>query len=182
MSIIKPRVADAAVELVGREGIHGLTHARVDAAAGVPRGSTSNYFRSRAALLDGVVTRLEELDRVAWSAFYDVEIPSVDALVEALAGFVEYAVGAGRTRTIARYALFVESMFNDDVRDQLARGRELIEQWAQRVVTDLGASDPAAAMTTILAYLDGLILHGLALPADPELRPGLRTVVVAALD
>ncbi|HEX5919668.1 MAG TPA: TetR family transcriptional regulator, partial [Nocardioides sp.] len=37
---------DAALELVGTQGMRGLTHRAVDAAAGLPAGSTSNYFRT----------------------------------------------------------------------------------------------------------------------------------------
>ena len=43
---------DAALELVGTQGMRGLTHRAVDAAADLPPGSTSNYFRTRAALLN----------------------------------------------------------------------------------------------------------------------------------
>ena len=50
----KVRVLEAAVELLGTEGLRALTHARVDAQAGLPKGSTSNYFRTRAQLLIGV--------------------------------------------------------------------------------------------------------------------------------
>ena len=46
---------NAAVELVGGQGIRALTHARVDAQAGLPLGSTSNHFRTRAALVAGLV-------------------------------------------------------------------------------------------------------------------------------
>lgn len=52
------RVLDAAIELVGLSGVRALTHARVDAAAELPKGSTSNYFRTRAALVAGVIEHL----------------------------------------------------------------------------------------------------------------------------
>jgi hypothetical protein len=47
----KVRALDAAIELLGTEGLRALTHVRVDLRAGLPKGSTSNYFRTRAALL-----------------------------------------------------------------------------------------------------------------------------------
>jgi DNA-binding transcriptional regulator YbjK len=37
------------LKLLGTEGLRALTHARVDECAGIPKGSTSNYFRTRAA-------------------------------------------------------------------------------------------------------------------------------------
>jgi AcrR family transcriptional regulator len=50
----KLRVLEAAVELLGTEGLRALTHARVDEQAGLPKGSASNYFRTRAQLVTGV--------------------------------------------------------------------------------------------------------------------------------
>ena len=57
---------DAALELVGTQGMRGLTHRAVDAAAGVPPGSTSNHFRTREALVLGIVERFV-LPPVLWA-------------------------------------------------------------------------------------------------------------------
>ena len=43
MTPTKVRVLEAAVELLGTEGLRSLTHARVDERAGLPKGSTSNF-------------------------------------------------------------------------------------------------------------------------------------------
>ena len=56
------RVLEAAVELLGTEGLRALTHARIAAQAGVPKGSTSNYFRARGQLLIGVNDWISERD------------------------------------------------------------------------------------------------------------------------
>lgn len=45
-------LADAAVTVIGRDGMRALTHRAVDAEAEVPTGTASNYFRSRAELVD----------------------------------------------------------------------------------------------------------------------------------
>jgi DNA-binding transcriptional regulator YbjK len=54
-------LADAAVEVVGRLGSHGLSHRAVDDSAGVPRGTTSNYFRSREMLLAAALTTVVDV-------------------------------------------------------------------------------------------------------------------------
>ena len=56
---------DAAITVLGGRGVRGLTHRAVDAAAGAPAGTTSNHFRTRDALLDGVVDRFAERERDA---------------------------------------------------------------------------------------------------------------------
>lgn len=42
------------VDVFAREGLHGLTHGGVDRAGHLPRGTTSNYFRTRSALVQAV--------------------------------------------------------------------------------------------------------------------------------
>jgi AcrR family transcriptional regulator len=54
-------LTDAAIELVARRGLHGLSHRAVDRQAGVPAGTTSNYFGTRDALLVATMERVWEL-------------------------------------------------------------------------------------------------------------------------
>ena len=54
------RLLDAAIEVLGNRGMRQLTHRAVDAAAGLPVGSTSNRFRTRESLLVGVLQRILE--------------------------------------------------------------------------------------------------------------------------
>src|SRR5690606_33148997 len=51
-------LADAGIAVLAREGSRGLTHRAVDSEAGVPVGTTSNYFRSREALVTGLFDRI----------------------------------------------------------------------------------------------------------------------------
>ncbi len=66
-------VCDAGLDVLATEGLRGLTHRAVDRTAGLPDGSSSNVFRTRAALLEGLAERvfehltpgIEQLDREA---------------------------------------------------------------------------------------------------------------------
>ena len=58
----RTQLLDAALAVVADKGMKGLTHRAVDAAAEVAEGTTSNYFRSRAALVEAALDRLEHLD------------------------------------------------------------------------------------------------------------------------
>ncbi|MFD7871482.1 TetR/AcrR family transcriptional regulator [Microbacterium sp. NPDC059771] len=51
-------LADAGIAVLAREGSRGLTHRAIDQEAGVPTGTTTNYFRSREALLAGLFERI----------------------------------------------------------------------------------------------------------------------------
>ena len=98
---------DAAIELLGTEGLRALTHARVDSRAGLPKGSTSNYFRTRAALLTGVADRIleREVPQVEPATFSPA---TADDLVDALCRLFEYLTGTNRIVTTARLVLFLE--------------------------------------------------------------------------
>lgn len=67
MASHRERVLAAAIELVGASGVRSLTHARVDDAAALPKGSTSNYFRTRAALIAGVIDAIATAERAELS-------------------------------------------------------------------------------------------------------------------
>ena len=56
------QVGDAAIAVLAGQGARGLTHRAVDQAAGLPSGTTSNYARTRAALLTLALARIAELD------------------------------------------------------------------------------------------------------------------------
>ncbi|MCP3754457.1 TetR/AcrR family transcriptional regulator [Streptomyces sp. TBY4] len=51
---------DAAIEVLAREGSRGLTLRAVDAEAGVPTGTASNYFAHRTQLLTQILHRTRE--------------------------------------------------------------------------------------------------------------------------
>ncbi|HET9975637.1 MAG TPA: TetR/AcrR family transcriptional regulator [Streptosporangiaceae bacterium] len=66
------QIGDAAIAVLAEHGARGLTHRAVDQAAGLPPGTTSNYARTRAALLTLVLTRIDELDTAEATGGADV--------------------------------------------------------------------------------------------------------------
>ncbi|WP_150242910.1 TetR/AcrR family transcriptional regulator [Nocardiopsis quinghaiensis] len=181
MSQNRIRALDAALRLLGTHGLHALTHGKVDTAAGLPRGSTSNHFRTRAALVRGVVERLEERDREIWAALYDASLGDVEHLADAALGFVTEATTTDRALTVARYTLAMEGAHNPEVRASLARGSELVHGWTSRILADLGAADPDTASRTLTAYAEGLIMRGITRPEITEPREQVLRVVRCCL-
>jgi DNA-binding transcriptional regulator YbjK len=51
-------LADAAVRVLAHEGARGLTHRAIDAEAGFPRGTSSNYFPTRDAIIEAIIARI----------------------------------------------------------------------------------------------------------------------------
>jgi DNA-binding transcriptional regulator YbjK len=179
----REQALDAAIEVLGTAGVRGLTHRAVDAAAGIPAGSTSNYFRSRDALIDGVVGRLEELDRADWEAMAGQLRPAdLGELAAALVRTVMVATGPARVRTTARYALFLEAATRPEIRAPLARSHQAIAEWGGEWMRRLGSADPEARSRLLLDYLDGVILHQIAFPErDLDPAQGIWAVLGADL-
>ncbi|MEV8228899.1 TetR/AcrR family transcriptional regulator [Streptomyces sp. NPDC079167] len=91
------RLGDAAIDVLALSGCRGLTHRAVDAAAGVPLGTTKNYFPTRDALLLASTERIIELYR-AIPRPTPTDRVGLTALLRTL---LEHARGPGRSRVRA---------------------------------------------------------------------------------
>ncbi|XVV07079.1 TetR/AcrR family transcriptional regulator [Actinosynnema sp. CA-248983] len=179
MTSTRTRALDAAVELLGTGGLRALTHARVDEHANLPKGSTSNHFRTRAALLAGAVDWIaaHELRDLGGGEF----LPATPAeLVDLMCAFLDHLTGVDRTWTAARLVLFMEAGHEPGLRDALSRVRAVMEQSVVAVLTKLGAPDPVTAAQAIAACCEGVILHRVARDDRSDPRPLLELVVRGA--
>jgi DNA-binding transcriptional regulator YbjK len=167
------QILDAAIDILGTRGSRHLTHRAVDAAAALPTGSTSNYFRSRDALIGAIVDRLSARERAGWEAVADAVDPRTPAeLTAALAAFVHAATGPHRAVTLARFAAFGEAALRPDLQPRLAATAAQIRTWGARWLRVIGSADPDRDAQLLLDQLDGLMLHQLAF-ADPAFDPGV---------
>ncbi|MFI5890441.1 TetR/AcrR family transcriptional regulator [Actinoplanes sp. NPDC051513] len=159
------QLLDAAIAVLGSQGSRQLTHRAVDAAAGVPAGSASNYFKTREALVNAMIVRFAERERAAWEGLAGMITPqSPQELSAVLAAYVRRAVGADRVMTIARYSVFIEAALRPEAREQLTESAREIRRWGADWLRSIGAPNPGLACELLLDAVDGLILHHLAYP------------------
>ncbi len=185
----RAEILDGALAVLAGTGMRGLTHRAVDAAAGLPVGSTSYYFRSRDALVTGCVQRLLERDLAD-------DVPEVEdavrtatdparALADALTAVGVRMATAERTRTLARYELSLAAARDPALRAALVHGGDTIRRRGAALLSGAGALDADGAAAELAAVLDGLVYTALVRgPADPEalatwLRPVLHRAVGA---
>jgi AcrR family transcriptional regulator len=162
---------DAAICLLGERGIHALTHRGVDAAAGLPAGSTSNHFRTRDALLDAVVERFAARERTNWEQLALTMYPvTPQDLAGALAVFAREATRTHRTLTLARYAILVEAGIRPSLRELLSVTGGRVNAWFMNWLRIAGSTDPERDAPIIMNHWTGLVLHELAIP-DPAFDP-----------
>ncbi|MBC2904842.1 TetR/AcrR family transcriptional regulator [Streptomyces cupreus] len=168
-------LVDAGVEVLAREGARGLTFRAVDAEAGVPVGTASNYFTGRDDLLRQIDARLHV--RLAPDPKVIAELlqrPKDRSLVTA---FMHDLMGRA-TRDRTGYLALLE------MRLEATRRPELRVSYTESVRGDLtegmefhrNAGLPGGDETVTVLYLAmlGLILEHLTLPGVLEgVLPGV---------
>jgi AcrR family transcriptional regulator len=167
----REELLDAAISVLGERGIHGLTHRAVDAAAGLPIGSTSNHFRTRDSLLNAVVERISARERANWEDLATTIYPvTPQELARAMAAFAQEATGPHRTLTLARYAILVEAGIHPSLRAQLLATGARVNAWFMNWLRIAGSTDPERDAPIIANHWTGIVLHELAIP-DPAFDP-----------
>lgn len=183
MTSRRDRVLDAAITLLGTQGVRGLTHRAVDAAADLPAGSTSNYFRTSQALFAAVVERFALRERQNWEEVaLSLNPTTPDELIAAFSVFVRESVAAENALTLARYVVLVEAAVRPSLRPPLLATGGRVNQYFTNWLRVVGVPDPARALPIVANYLTGLVLHQLAMPDagfDPE--PGLHVLIHSLL-
>ncbi|QIG40021.1 TetR family transcriptional regulator [Microbacterium sp. 4R-513] len=181
MATTRERSLEAAVDLVGTQGIRALTHARVDAEAGLPRGSTSNHFRTRAALVAGVAQWIAEQETRDLGAVLAQPFDDVDGFVDVFSTGIELLTGPHAVRTRARYALFLEASSDPELFAPLRAQREAMAAWSRSLLVDLGARHPDTALHAFMAFGDGIVLHRLSVDPNAPVRESVEVAVRGCL-
>lgn len=159
-------VLAAAVQVLGTGGARALTHRAVDRAAGVPEGTTSNHFRTRRALVAGV---LQFISAAEAAPIQDLGLESgmtVDELVALSAERMEFLLGPGRTLTLARHTLFLEAALHPELQPDLLTASQSWWRLGTSLFERLGVADPEDRGRWLFAYIDGLLADQLARPSS----------------
>lgn len=162
-------IADAGLTVLAREGSRGLTHRAVDTAAQVPTGTTSNYFRSRDALIEGLVERIgerlaptpEDLERRATA------VPGPALFADYLRDIVR-RLTEDRDVTLALFELRLEGGRRPEVAAVLAAWQRA--GFDGDVAFNTAAGLPGGRREIALFHyaIDGLLLDRLTTPIDPD--------------
>jgi DNA-binding transcriptional regulator YbjK len=162
-------IADAGLTVLAHEGSRGLTHRAVDTAAGVPTGTTSNYFRSRDALIEGLVDRIGE--RLA---------PTAEDLGRRASGtpgaalFADYVrdivrrLTTDRDVTLALFELRLESARRPELAAVLGAWQRAGFDADVAFNTDAGLPGGRREIALFHYAIDGLLLDRLTTPIDPD--------------
>jgi len=156
---------DAAIEVLAREGSRGLTLRAVDAEAGVPPGTASNYFAHRSQLLGQVMTRVHQ--RLAPD---EAEVartlggPPSRELVARLMHDLMERVRRDRSSHLAMLEMRLEATRRPELQAELTRA--FGEELEANVEFHVGAGLPGDRTSVVVLYLAmlGMILDDLTVP------------------
>ena len=165
---------DAAIAVLGDAGVRAVTHRAVDAAAELPDGSTSNLFRTRDALFEGIVERFVVRERENWERLTSAAPATTPLeLAEHLADAARYATRESRRLTLARYTILAEAARQPALRQRLAATGQEVDAWFGASLRRAGSTDVDRDRHLLANYWTGLVLHELAIP-DPAFDPAPR--------
>lgn len=171
----RERLAKAAAEVLHRDGMLGLTHRAVASQAGVPLGSTTYHFRDREGLLAAALDRLT-LEEIAvledWRASWDLQTQLEDALV----ALVMMYANERRDQSILAYEADLFAFRRPSI-------RKISDRWTNAFLEMISPHLTAKDADLVIAMLDGIILHGLAVRGGLDeawARRALRTVYVGS--
>jgi len=180
------QIGDAAIVVLAEHGGRGLTHRAVDQTAGLPPGTTSNYARTRAALLTLTLTRIDELDTaeatggavtdgVNGISGSEVGVAGLDgtgldgaAVAEALADVLTMLLDrwitdpGARRRVLARFELALEATRRPEMRAAYDEMGRAIRAQVVRLLAAAGSAHPERDAWTLIAWVEGTAFYALA--------------------
>lgn len=151
--------------MLAGEGPRGLSHLKVDRQAGVPDGTTSFYYRTRAALLHGVADQLVRYDAETFTeVFKDAPNSSGDVIAGMLADqLLAVRSEPQLSRTRARLELTMSARRDPGIASGFRQISESYRALAERLVvalhqdngTDMDRVLCDEQTSVLMAYLGG---------------------------
>lgn len=168
-------IQDTAIMILGSGGSKALTHRAIDASLGIASGSTSNYFRTRRALLEGALERLvkldlEELTRIEAAVGRGSGDPAkVSSVIE---GILRLWISDPRhlVRHRARLELFLSSTTIPQLKVEVDAFRVEMREAVAQLLINRDVPRPELAAELIVAMGDGLLMDAFLSERDHVLE------------
>jgi DNA-binding transcriptional regulator YbjK len=154
-------LCDAAIQVLAEHGSRGLTHGQVDRYAGVPEGTTSYYYRTRAALLRGVGKRVGEIDVANLRSVIDEPLDPQSPFAHLAELTMMQADGPGLMLNRARHELLLGAARDPDLAETSQDFVARINAMTRDAIAHLqpGTDDPGlltAQTTAVTTFIAGV--------------------------
>lgn len=178
----RAQLTDAGIELLVESGVHGVTHRAVDRRAGLPAGTTSNYFRSREALLVAVAGRIVQRHQTDMSGARLSEPPGsngVERAVDLITNSLLLAAGPHRVRYLAIFELRLESLRRPALAAALGKLTAQLADFTASHHAQLGLTIPPSAVPAMLVMYGGALFALVTGPPELVTEEAVRPLAAA---
>jgi DNA-binding transcriptional regulator YbjK len=178
------QLVEAAIAVVARSGLRGLTHRAVDAEAGLPEGTASAYLRTRLALLTALVehvsrTLMTDVAGTTEGLADDADATDVTTcVVDLLVRWADHP-----ELMVVSAELMLEAMRQPELMAAYRPWRDGLSALVEASIRAHGRDEPEARARAVVAALEGVITSSLLHP-EAERPAYLRrtgTMVLASL-
>ncbi|MFC3891908.1 TetR/AcrR family transcriptional regulator [Lentzea rhizosphaerae] len=156
---------DAAIDVLAEEGARGLTYRAIDAKAGVPAGTASNYFASREDLMSEVAIRVtQRLTPSEESIAESLALPRDRSLTVKFMHDIVKRADADKASYLAMMELRLEATRRPELRTALTK--TFAANLDFNIAFNAESELPGDRMAVILLYfgMTGFIYERLTLP------------------
>lgn len=162
-------LSDAAVRVLAQQGSRGLTHRALDDEAGVPRGTSSNFFATKDLIIDAILVRISE--RLAPDPDVHARLALREPGKELFAAYMKDIVQrltSDRDAALALFELRLEATRRPHVEEAISTW--LREGLASDVAFNARMSLPGSDREVALFHyaINGFIFDQITVPVDPE--------------
>src|SRR3982074_3805777 len=168
------QILDAAIDILCDDGVGGLAHRQVDSRADLPAGTTSNYFRTRQALLEATAARTVDLHwqrvEVLQSAIGPLSRDALKALMICMLDPDEQF----RRWTLARFELFMESTRREELRPLVRELQVAAVKSATLIFEAAGFTPTPDRMDELSRLLNGFVFSNLTMAPEPGALDAVR--------
>lgn len=153
------RIALAAIEVVADKGVEGLTHRAVAAVAGIPLGSTTQYFQTLDDLLAAAIVEAKKATTADLDAWAKTLGPDTD-IASAVTDYTMHALTERWGRLVVEHELYMAALR----RPQL---RSLSREWDEAFPAVLSRHTDPLIAEAVAMVVDGMFIRA-AIHGMPE--------------
>ncbi|BDX33743.1 TetR family transcriptional regulator [Mycobacterium antarcticum] len=172
-------IIDAAIEVMARVGLAGLSMRVVANQAGIPLGALSYYFDDKSDLIAQAFQQLSdrEIERVVRAADRLQPTMTPEQLADLLADMTIDGFTSPPGAIVTRYELVTEASRDERLRPMFEGWHAAMVPALSRLFRDLGSRQPELDSRTIMAVMAGLEIDNVYRPLGPVDKRRIRATL-----
>jgi DNA-binding transcriptional regulator YbjK len=172
-------IIDAAIEVMARVGLAGLSMRLVANQARIPLGALSYYFDDKSDLVAQAFQQLSdrEIERVVRTAEQLQPTMSAEQLADLVADMIIDGFTSPQGAIVTRYELVTEASRDERLRPMFEAWYAAMVPALSRLFRDLGSHQPELDSRAVMAVMAGLEIDNIYRPLGPVDKRRIRATI-----